>query len=150
MRLVVVMLVATACGGRGEGDPADAGPCNTRISEPPLQGGMHVQLGEPINWPTNPPASGPHYPAWARWAESYDDPIDRGFWVHNLEHGGVVFLYNCPEGCDADLAALEAAVQALPPDERCVPPPEARWIVTPDPLLPPDVKIAAVSWGHIY
>jgi hypothetical protein len=152
MRAVAALMIAvtSACGGGGEEIPADAGPCNTRIVSPAIEDGVHVELGQPITWASNPPASGRHYPAWARWAESYADPIDRGFWVHDLEHGGVVFLYNCPAGCDADVQALEAVVASLPPDERCVPPPEARWIVTPDPLLPPDVKIAAVAWGRIY
>lgn len=90
----------------------------------------------PISYPDPPPTSGPHNPCWARWG-SYDEaaPSPPERWVHNLEHGGVVFLHNCPDGCAADVAKLQALAQA-----------RMRTIVTPYAALP--ARFAVVSWGH--
>lgn len=32
--------------------------------------------------------------------------IPAEYWRHNLEHGSIVVLYKCPQGCDADFEAL--------------------------------------------
>ncbi len=34
--------------------------------------------------------------------------------MHNLEHGGVVFLYNCPLGCEDEIADLQSVMEARP------------------------------------
>jgi hypothetical protein len=97
-----------------------------------------------VTYSTNPPTSGPHYPIWAAY-KTYTTPVDRGFYVHDLEHGGVVIAYNCPSGCDADLALLADFLSARPADPACTPPVKFRVVVTPDPLL--DVRFAAAAWG---
>lgn len=51
---------------------------------------------------SNPPTSGPHNPNPANWG-IYDQPVADETLVHNLEHGGIVINYNCPDGC-AELA----------------------------------------------
>lgn len=62
----------------------------------------HVTPGEPhLRYNSTPPTSGPHFPNWGDW-KRYDDPQPEEVWLHNLEHGGIVALYNCPQGC-ADL-----------------------------------------------
>ena len=58
----------------------------------PDEGRGHVDLGSPLTNTNNPPASGSHYPVTARWAFS-DSPLQPGFWIHNLEHGGITVLY---------------------------------------------------------
>ena len=98
----------------------------------------------PVQYSTNPPTSGPHYPIWAAY-KTYTKPVDRGFWVHDLEHGAVVITYNCPGGCNAELAQLQALLDARPADPICTPPVRSRIVVTPDPLL--DVRFAASAWG---
>jgi hypothetical protein len=65
--------------------------------------------------------------------------------VHDLEHGAVVIAYNCPSGCAAELAPLQAWLDARPADPMCAAPVNARIVVTPDPLL--DVPFAAAAWG---
>ncbi len=52
-----------------------------------------------------PPASGPHYnnpgidgPIPAKFYGPDDGTRPEG-WIHNLEHGAVVILYNCKHGC---------------------------------------------------
>jgi len=88
----------------------------------------------------NPPSSGPHYPVWASWGV-HDDVVERGQWVHNLEHGGVVFLV----GDDASATAkdeLRAAFDALPDDPECGHP---RALLTRDPLLDDPVAVVAAD-----
>jgi len=64
-----------------------------------------------------------------------------------LEHGGVVFNYDCPEGCPEVLAAFDAAIAAHGVDPMCEGV-DARFIVAPDPTL--DVPIAITAWEHVY
>lgn len=62
-------------------------------------GQQHVAAGAPhAAYNSNPPTSGPHDPSPARWGV-YDQPVRDETLVHNLEHGGVVVHYNCPDGC---------------------------------------------------
>jgi hypothetical protein len=88
-----------------------------------------------VDYDTLPPSGGPHDPCWVPWA-TYDHPIRTERWVHNLEHGGLVFLYNCPEGCDDDVAALIAFVQTLP---------QGRSVLAPYAEM--DSRVAALAWG---
>jgi hypothetical protein len=81
---------------------------------------------------------------WAAF-KTYAAPVPRGFLVHALEHGAVVFGYNCPDGCAADVAALQAMLDARAADPLCVAPLKNRFIVAPDPLL--DARFAVSAWG---
>jgi hypothetical protein len=94
-----------------------------------------------VNYQSNPPASGPHYPVWAHFQE-YQTPVERPYWVHNLEHGAIVLLYR-PDAPAATVAALAAAFRALPVDPQCG---HARALLTPDPLLPRPVAAVAADW----
>ena len=127
-----------------DGLAADGPTCATTVTSAPLAAGLHVPQCSAIAYATNPPTSGPHYPLWARF-KTYADRVPRGFWVHAMEHGAVVVTYNCPGGCAAELAALDAALAARPADPLCAAPVRNRFIVTPDPLL--DTRFAASAWG---
>jgi hypothetical protein len=123
----------------------DAGlDCGTLIVEYPTIASPHIPICSPISYDTNPPTSGPHYPIWAAY-QTYTVPVPRGFYVHDLEHGGIVIAYNCPSGCDAELAQLASFLNARPADPTCAPPVQFRVVVTPDPLLP--TPFAAAAWG---
>lgn len=115
----------------------------------PQEGALHVPQGTVIEWSTNPPTSGDHFAIWAAYDRSYG-ALDRGFWVHNLEHGAIVFAYKCDPACPDDVAALEDVVRSLPVDASCVDPVRQRAIVVEDPLLPDGVTFAAVAWGAMY
>ena len=65
-------------------------------------------LSDPIDYEIRPPAGGPHHPCWYDWGV-YESEVPPERWVHNQEHGGVVFMYNCPGGCEAEVAALVSA-----------------------------------------
>jgi hypothetical protein len=65
----------------------------------PNEGAAHVAEGSEITYAHNPPASGTHYPAYLQYG-LYEEPnIPPGYWVHNLEHGAIVILYQCPQSC---------------------------------------------------
>lgn len=147
------------------------GPCNAIEDTPPLQPGVHVEIGTDITtWDSNPPSSGQHYPIWAAY-QAYSTPVPRGYYVHDLEHGGVVLVYNCAIGdagqevpldtsdggdagagpCPSVAAELQAIIDAFPSDPKCDPAagdPRVRFVLTPDPLL--DVPVAAAAWGWTY
>ena len=93
----------------------------------------HVEGG--VDYEDRPPTGGNHDPCWAAWGEHVEELADE-YWVHNMEHGGVVLLYNCPEGCETERASLTQFV-------------EARWGTT---ILSPyagmDESFAIVAWRH--
>lgn len=72
----------------------------------PDQGNRHLEAAPAAYiWNSRPPTSGPHSPQVASWGihtESVPDWIQ----VHNLEDGGVIIHYNCPEGCPEIVAEL--------------------------------------------
>ncbi len=132
-------------GGGGQGGQGGQGPlCTTVVQSHAIDASPHVAACSPVTYSTNPPTSGPHYPIWAAF-KTYTSPVPRGYWVHSLEHGAVVISYNCPAGCDAELANLQAFLDAQLADPLCVAPLKNRFIVTPDPKL--DVLFAASAWG---
>jgi hypothetical protein len=136
--------------GDGDGDSDDP-PCGPYDSTEVMdcfglvgvgfcsEGGGHVDIGTEIEWMHEPPHSGKHFPVWSSWGEKLM-PVQRGFWVHNLEHGGIVLLYNCPNGCDAELDVLREVFDARP---------DHSMLLTPDPLLGGS-RFAAVAWTWVY
>jgi hypothetical protein len=125
---------------------APMGTCAAVEQQHAIEGQSHVQECSPIAYGTKPPSSGNHYDAWAAF-KVYSNPIPPGYWVHDLEHGAVVLTYNCPDGCDADVAAAVTMLNALAPDPLCLSTATVprRTIMTPDPNL--DVRFAASAWG---
>ena len=126
--------------------------CVVEIDTPPLMPAQHVPVGTDVQWDSNPPSSGPHFPIWAAY-QAYATPVPRGYYVHDEEHGGVVLLYRCEDagGCPDVAAALQAASDSIPDDPLCAAAGEGvrvRTVITPDPLL--DVPVAAAAWGWVY
>jgi hypothetical protein len=68
---------------------------------------------------------------------TFDTPQTRCQWIHNLEHGHAVLLYNCPSGCAPEVQLLVDAKVAS--NQR------SRIIIAPDSALPS--KFAAIVWG---
>lgn len=131
--------------------PAEAGaPGDSCSVVPTTVTGLaqtHIPACSTFNYPDNPPAGGPHYPIWAAY-KSYTFPVPRGFWVHDLEHGAVVFSYNCcasSAGCADEVARVQALIDAMPEDPTCSAPVSRRVVLTPDPLL--DVRWGVSAWG---
>lgn len=135
-------------------DSADAGSCGTTITSCiiPDDDRTHVTQGTVVVYPTNPPCGGHHYPVWIEWGV-HTAPVPTGNWVHNLEHGGVAFLYRCAshDACPAIASQLEALAAAVPEDSECAAEDggvHARVLVIPDPDLPPNVQVGAAAWGY--
>lgn len=163
LALLSPLVVALACGGPGSttigggGDDAAApdtsiqldASCAVTVDSPPLLPASHVAIGTVVAYDSNPPSSGPHYPIWAAY-QAYATPVPRSYYVHDLEHGAIVLLYNCAsrDACPGTAAALEAIPAQLATDPLCDPSVRVRTVVTPDPLL--DVPVAAAAWGHTY
>ncbi|HWL86916.1 MAG TPA: DUF3105 domain-containing protein [Polyangiaceae bacterium] len=152
-------------GGTGPSAPVDASdgrsypytvpdaPCKIVIDQPPELPRYHVTVGTVVDYDSNPPSSGPHYEHWAAFQE-FTTPVDRRYYVHDLEHGAIVFTYLCADdagGCQDVRDLFHSAVASLPNDATCLALHEGvrvRTVITPDPLL--DVPIAASAWGWTY
>lgn len=114
-----------------EGCASCDGEC--RIDHVPATSREHTD-GEPVDYPDRPPTSGEHDPCWAEWGVHTEEVPDEN-WVHNLEHGGVVFLWNCPEGCEEEVAAIGTLVGSLG---------EGRALASPYGLM--ESRFAVVAW----
>ena len=148
-------------GGAGR-DFADQGPdarrCGPGVVVVPGEGASHVPFGTAVMYQHNPPASGNHWAEKADWG-AYAQLVPREQWVHNLEHGGIVLLYNCPGGPRAD-AGISDGGAAWPCPEITTPLRALRderkndkWgvvrvLVSADPLAPR--RVSAVAWGWVY
>ena len=118
-------------GGAGLDGGQDGGmPCLNTIEQVANEQRFHIPFEDSPVYLHNPPVSGEHYPVWARW-RIYTEVVPRGFWVHNLEHGGVIFLYR-PDAPQNIVDALVRVYNAIPNDGLCSHP---RALLTPDPLL---------------
>ena len=128
------------------GDAGDAGGCSTTIQKWPDEGATHVSCTDDVAYLTEPPSSGNHYNCWAAY-QTYSAPIPWGNLVHSMEHGAIVIVYNCPTGCAADVANLQAFIDGLPLDSDCSPTlGKNRIILMPDPDPNLGVKFAASAW----
>jgi Protein of unknown function (DUF3105) len=109
----------------------------------PDEGRNHVAQGEPIEFRNNPPASGNHYPTWAR-SGVYAEPQHPGNWVHNLEHGYIVILYNCPGDCPDLTQQLRQFYDSAPRSQKYG---YQKLVITP--YADMDHRIAAVAWNRV-
>lgn len=75
------------------------------------QGSYHMPDGgvSPVAYNSTPPTSGPHYSGLAAW-RSYTEPQRYETLLHNLEDGGVIVYYQCPDGCPETLKQLDEIV----------------------------------------
>lgn len=87
---------------------------------------------DPVDYPQDPPAGGPHFPAWQK-CQVYDKPIPNEPAVHAQEHGAVWITYQ-PDLPEADIKALAAFSEGQP-----------YVLISPYPDL--DSPIVASAWG---
>ena len=109
----------------------------------------HVNEGEdPGPFNSNPPTSGPHY------AEEYDAgffdetspeaqvPYPEGYLGHNLEHGYVIYWYNCDLLDSNECAALKDQIKESMVDNG-----RTKLIAFPRASL--NVPVAMTTWGQL-
>lgn len=103
--------------------PLVGGPISGGERTVPNEGNLHVAVGTAVTFQTNPPASGSHYSAQgvaplAAGLYRASDGVRPEQWIHNLEHGYVVYLYECNGECmDAFLNQLQALFDATGPSK---------------------------------
>jgi hypothetical protein len=102
----------------------------------PDLGNEHIAFPETGIYNSAPPTSGPHYESLARWGV-HTEPIPNELQVHNLEDGGVMVQYNCPDGCQ-DL--VEQLVEVVSEYDDGV-------ILAPYPDM--ESRIALTAWGRM-
>lgn len=104
----------------------------------PSLGNAHLRSATDPHVPYNsdPPTSGPHLPYLAPWG-IHTEPIARELQVHNLEDGGVLVQYNCPQGCADLVEKLRAIVGRY----------DKHVVLAPYPGM--DALIALTAWGRI-
>ena len=121
----------------------------------PDEGRNHVDPTTTPTYKSYPPASGPHYSAqgiapvaWQTIATS-SSPLVEGQYIHNLEHGGMAILYNCPSGTDCTTLVnqLQNYVQNLAPAEPQFN--EVKVVMTPYSRGMGTHKVALVAWDYI-
>jgi hypothetical protein len=110
----------------------------------------HIDPSTTATYKFYPPTSGPHYNvqgfapvAWQTIATLQD-----GQFIHNLEHGGIAILYNCPSGSDCTTLKnqLENYVNNLAPAEPTYN--EVKLVLTPY-SRGMQKKIALVAWHYV-
>jgi hypothetical protein len=149
-------------GGYLNSDAGNACPlaCSPLVEPVPDEGRTHIWWDMLMTYQHNPPASGDHWPSPAPWGR-HDEIVPPEWWIHNLEHGGIVLLYNCPPGtggvpnsCADVIAAFTQLHDTQPPDNWYDMFTEVRILITPDPTLPiasgATRSYAAVAWDWSY
>jgi hypothetical protein len=109
----------------------------------------HVNEGEdPGPFNSNPPTSGPHY-ADEYEAGFYDESspeaqvlYPEGYLGHNLEHGYVIYWYNCDLLDSNDCAALKDQIKESMADN-------GRTKLIAFPRISIDVPVAMTTWGQL-
>jgi hypothetical protein len=111
----------------------------------PIMATSHITTdSDPGTYNSDPPTSGLHYPeeANAQFYESNDYKFPAGYLVHNLEHGYVIFWYNCGVLDEAGCASLKEQIKATMKDLG-----GRKLIAYPWPSL--KVPLVLTSWGRM-
>ena len=111
----------------------------------PVMTTTHITVdSDPGKYNSDPPTSGPHYAEEAQ-AGFYDTNIYQfpaGYLVHNLEHGYILFWYNCDLLDEAGCTNLKDQIKATMDDLG-----NARMVAYPWNSL--DVPLVMTSWGRL-
>lgn len=120
-------------------------PVGTEI---PVERADHVADGEPVDSPTDPPTSGSHYgspmPAgfYTKQSPEYVSGDHDGYIIHSLEHGYVVFWYNCDLLDETSCDALQNDIQDVMDDFN-----NFKVIAFPRPSI--SAPLIMTSWGQL-
>lgn len=152
---VAILLVAVALNNQAQQVNASRLPfqvVSTLIGTQIADEGTPSHIDPSTTWPYKfyPPTSGPHYSvagsAPAPWRTI--DTLVEGQFVHNLEHGGIAILYNCPSGTDCTTLKnqLTDYINKLAPLDPTYG--EVKMVMTPY-SKGMTKKVALVAWHYI-
>ena len=98
---------------------------------------------DPGAYNSDPPASGPHYADElnAGFYETNDYQYPAGYLVHNLEHGYIIFWYNCDLLDEAGCEGLKTQIQSVMNEFN-------GFKVIAFPWKSIDVPVVMTSWGR--
>ena len=111
---------------------------------PPTGAGDHIpDDSDPGQYNSNPPTSGHHYQQWAN-VGFYDTntygKYPQGHLVHNLEHGYIIFWYNCKILSESQCVDLKTQIKGVMSAAE-----NFKLIAYPWDLI--DVPLVMTSWG---
>lgn len=104
------------------------------VQEIPILGKDHVPEGTKVNYNSNPPTSGNHWPEPAEWG-FYPSPLPDEQLVHNLEHGGVWISY---KDVDAETISKISSIANKYPQAVIITPRQEN-----------DARVVLASWGKL-
>ncbi len=113
--------------------------------EIPIMSSAHIAVdSDPGTYNSDPPTSGPHYPneAQAGFHETNTYEYPAGYLVHNLEHGYVIFWYNCANLSESACTELKSQIKAVMDQVNNV-----KVIAYPWDSI--DVPVVMTSWGRL-
>lgn len=133
---IFVLLTVAGCGSTTPGGDA---ACKSIVQSLPEDAHHTATCSDACGNGLNPPTGGPHCSSTVA-CRVHTEEQPACAWLHNLEHGHIVLLYNCPEGCADDVEALKRiwSTRANP----------KRIILTPWSGL--EKKFAAIVWGSAW
>jgi hypothetical protein len=134
--------------GEGEGEGEGEGACAMVELQVPEEGHNHVDAGQLVTYGSNPPATGSHWPIWAKYM-IHDEDVPPEVFVHNLEHGAILFLVG-PNTPSDIVDALKSVYENVPVDIFCLQYQSSntgRALFVTDPDL--DDVVAVVAWDHV-
>ena len=113
--------------------------------EIPIMTSTHIAVdSDPGEYNSDPPTSGPHYPdeAQAGFYDTNSYQYPAGYLVHNLEHGYIIFWYNCGLLNETACADLKSQIKSVLDEFNNV-----KVIAYPWDSI--DVPVAMTSWGRL-
>ena len=137
LRLLPLLLLAAAACGTDSNDPCDV--YDFALDPVPTSSAHTATCDSVCGNGLNPPTAGPHC-AYPLACGAYDAPTKACQYVHNLEHGHLVLLYSCPDGCPDVVSTLTQIASEAKRDSQGRP----RAVVAPAEGLP--TRTAALLW----
>lgn len=109
----------------------------------------HIEEGlDPGPFPSDPPAGGIHYAGKVDAGFYYENSPQaqvanpEGFIGHSMEHGYVIFWYNCADLSEGDCTTLKSDIESVMDDFNGL-----KLIAFPWPSL--DIPLVMTSWGRL-
>lgn len=113
--------------------------------EIPIMSTSHVPVdSDPGAYNSNPPTSGPHYGNVLEtgFYETNTYQYPAAYLIHNMEHGYVIFWYNCANLGEGGCSELKSQIKAVMDEVNNV-----KVIAYPSDSI--NVPIAMTSWGRL-